>query len=429
MALYSVEEIMCRPAAQRPVLLEGRWLDLSEASALGAWGPISVLEGEATGIAELPAWLTWHSQRYPAGAAIGFLGYELARVFEPLPLPAFGSWSDFSFAFYPRVERAFRSDVSVPSTPQSRDIPLQVNFKPRNFYAVVDEVRDYLAAGDIYQANLTQQFRVHRSASSAEGIYNRLSVAGAPFRAFLKLPGLTIISNSPERFFRVSAGRIVASPIKGTMMRPRQRSADAQAISRLLGSAKDRAENVMIVDLLRNDLGRVCRYGSIEARLFEIEALPHLFHLVSHVSGILRSGTGLLELLRALFPCGSITGAPKIRAMEILAKIEKVPRGISTGAIGIIRGDPASPDCEMDFNVAIRTLAIRKDAATFNVGSGITYDSSAEGEYAEMMLKAAPLLEALDVPANVLPAGAEADKAAVDETTSVSTSFVSSVPG
>ena len=163
----------------------------------------------------------------------------------------------------------------------------------------------------------------------------------------------------------------------------------------MLESTKDLAENVMIVDLLRNDLGRICSYESIGARLFDVQTLPHLFHLVSHVEGTLRPGTGLLEILRALFPCGSITGAPKIRAMEILAEIEDAPRGVCMGSIGIIRGRPGSAGCEMDFNVAIRTITIEDDVATFNVGGGIVYDSRARTEYEEIMLKARPLLEAL----------------------------------
>ena len=153
----------------------------------------------------------------------------------------------------------------------------------------------------------------------------------------------------------------------------------------------------MIVDLLRNDLGRICDYESIHARLWEIETLPHLFHLVSHVEGELRPGVGLIEILRALFPCGSITGAPKIRAMEILAELETAPRGVSMGAIGILRGAAGTANFEMDFNVAIRTLTFLGDVASFNAGSGIVYDSGAQAEYQEMLLKAQPLLAALDV--------------------------------
>jgi para-aminobenzoate synthetase component 1 len=149
------------------------------------------------------------------------------------------------------------------------------------------------------------------------------------------------------------------------------------------------------VDLLRNDLGRICEYSSIQARLWETEVLPQLVHLVSHVEGTLRPGTGILEILGAIFPCGSITGAPKIRAMEILSEIEQAPRGVSMGAIGIIRSPGGRDRCRMDFNVAIRTMVIEEGKALFNVGGGVVYDSDPVAEYAEVMLKAQPLFEAV----------------------------------
>jgi para-aminobenzoate synthetase component 1 len=268
-------------------------------------------------------------------------------------------------------------------------------FNEQSFTQGVRKIREYIAAGDIYQANLTQRVTVRLEGRRPETIYQRLRGGRAPFRAFLKSPRETIISDSPERFFRVSCGRILTSPIKGTIARSRDPTEDRRRMAQLLASSKDRAENVMIVDLLRNDLGRICRYESIQARLWEVEPLPHLFHLVSHVQGTLRPEVGLVEILRALFPCGSITGAPKIRAMEILAEIEEQPRGISMGAIGIIRGAPGTDRFEMDFNVAIRTMTVHDAIAVFNVGGGIVYDSEPRAEFEEMRLKAQPLLEAL----------------------------------
>jgi anthranilate/para-aminobenzoate synthase component I len=191
----------------------------------------------------------------------------------------------------------------------------------------------------------------------------------------------------------VTGNSILCSPIKGTVARNQDDT--EQSLQALLASAKDRAENLMIVDLLRNDLGRVCDFASIRARLWQTELLPHLVHLVSHVEGTLRPGVGTLEILRALFPCGSITGAPKIRAMEILAEIEERPRGISMGAIGIIRSATGSARCKMDFSVAIRTMVVEQGKATFNVGGGIVYDSNPVSEYEEVMLKAKPLFDAL----------------------------------
>lgn len=386
-----LHELLCQPPEARPVLLEGRWLGESGDPCWAAKDPASILEGSGDALPELPAWLDWHSRKYPDGAAIGFLSYELARHFESLPLAPNSSLPDFSFAYYPRVERLVVGQTPRPSP--GRSISIHANFDFEKYRQAVERVRTYIAAGDVYQANLTIQFRADLGNEATESIYQRLASRGAPFRAFLKTPGRTILSNSPERFFRVSGNHILTSPIKGTIARDSRDPERSKA--RLLSSHKDRAENVMIVDLLRNDLGRICRYESMRARLWEIETLPQLFHLVSHVEGTLRREAGILEILRALFPCGSITGAPKIRAMEILSEIERAPRGVSMGAIGIIRGVPGSDRCKIDFSVSIRTTVIEKGIAWFNVGGGIVSDSNPLSEYEEVMLKAQPLFDAL----------------------------------
>jgi para-aminobenzoate synthetase component 1 len=379
-----------------PVVLEGRWLGADGSRTYAATHPASVLEGGAEALAELPSWITRHAQQYPLGAAIGFLSYELARFFEILPVVPDESVPDLSFAYYPCLEKLPRQNLASPQVEPLRPEVAQAYFDEPRFTQGVDKIREYIAAGDIYQANLTHTVTVRMGGTSPEAVYRRLAPGRAMFRALLKSPQRTIISNSPERFFCISGGRLLASPIKGTMARSGDPLEDKQRVARLLASDKDRAENVMIVDLLRNDLGRICRYASIGVRLWEVEPLPHLFHLVSHVQGTLRPTVGLLEILRALFPCGSVTGAPKIRAMEILAEIEGQPRGVSMGAIGIIRGAPGTSQFAMDFNVAIRTMLVRGDTAVFNVGGGIVYDSQPRAEFEEMMLKAQPLLEALD---------------------------------
>ncbi|MBI1984067.1 MAG: aminodeoxychorismate synthase component I [Acidobacteria bacterium] len=404
----NLAEVLCGPSTAHPIVLEGRWLGLTDGLALAALNPVSVLEGGAGALAELSRWVAWHADRFPCGAAVGYLSYELARFFEKLPLTPKDCLPGLSFAYYPRVDvvassKLHTQDENFQAQPDTRS-----HFDAAGYAETVEKIRDYIAAGDIYQANLTRQFSVRLVDSRPERIYNRLPRPGASFRAFLRSPGRAIISNSPERFFRVTGDRILASPIKGTIARPADPNLDADRKQALLSSAKDRAENVMIVDLLRNDLGRICRYETIATRMFEVEPLPHLFHLVSHIEGTLRSGTGLLEILRALFPCGSVTGAPKIRAMEILAEVEKLPRGVSMGALGVIRGSPGSARCEMDFNVAIRTMTIEEGTATFNVGGGIVYDSQAKSEYEEMMLKARPLLEALGTPVTTAPPALEA---------------------
>ena len=386
-----LKELLSRPAAARPVVLEGRWLDESPEKCWAAAGPSSVLEGSGDAFRELPAWLERQTRKYPEGAAIGYLSYELARHVEPLFLPIHPSLPDVSFAYYPRIERL---TLETDSAPVPRDV---ISAEPGvdfpMYRRAVERIRSYIAAGDIYQANLTIPFRADLGGEPPESIYRRMRCSDAPFRAFLKTPTRTILSNSPERFFRVTGNQILTSPIKGTIARDQQNQQGS--LTALLASEKDRAENLMIVDLLRNDLGRICNYSSIRARLWEAEVLPQLIHLVSHVEGTICPETGILEILRALFPCGSITGAPKIRAMEILAEIEQEPRGVSMGAIGIIRSTSNPDRCRMDFNVAIRTMIIEEGKALFNVGGGIVYDSDPAAEYAEVMLKAQPLFEAL----------------------------------
>jgi len=395
--MEDAKQALLLPAEARPARLEGRWLGLAGNQALAAAHPVSVIEGDAESLSDLPAWIECHARQFPAGGAVGFFAYELARAFERLPLAPAPGLPGFSFSYYPAIEQVESRNLALPSPQHSAPAEVQQGFDEAQFVAGVERIRQYIAAGDLYQANLTQQFCARLRDASPPAIYARLAGVRASLSAFLQTPALAIVSNSPERFFQVRGGRILASPIKGTLARRGGAGEDAKLAARLRSSHKDRAENVMIVDLLRNDLGRICDYDSIHARLWEIETLPHLFHLVSHVEGELRPGAGLLEILRALFPCGSITGAPKIRAMEILAELEPAPRGVSMGAIGIIRGAPGAPDCEMDFNVAIRTLTFCGDVVSFNAGGGIVYDSDPRAEYQEMLLKAQPLLEALGV--------------------------------
>jgi len=385
--------VLNSPAASRPAILEGRWAEDGNWQTWLATHPVSVLEGGLEAFDELGPWIRKHAQEYPTGAAIGFLSYELGRHFEPVPLVVDGSLPDVSFAYYPFVQVLPFMETRREQESSTGNAPFTANFDRISYRNAIAKIKAYIAAGDIYQANLTQQFAVKLGGITSEQIFERLRRSLAPFRAFLKGPARTIISNSPERFFRVSGNRILASPVKGTIARGS--TEEDKVKSKLLASAKDRCENVMIVDLLRNDLGRICNYNSIRARLWETEPLPHLLHLVSHVEGTLRLGVGLCEILRAVFPCGSITGAPKIRAMQILAETEQVARGVSMGAVGLIRGVPESKHCTMDFSVAIRTMSVAEGRAVFNVGGGIVADSQAEEEYAELMLKAQPLLEAL----------------------------------
>ena len=217
----------------------------------------------------------------------------------------------------------------------------------------------------------------------------------APFSAFIKRRSSTVVSASPERFFRIEDGKITASPVKGT--RPRTGADDDRMRRDLVASEKDIAENTMIVDLLRNDLGRVCEFGSVRVeKLCDLEEHPTLFHLVSTISGQLRPNVKPSDTLRALYPCGSITGAPKISTMRMIDEIEPVPRGLSMGAIGYcVPSDNFGLPKSIDLSVAIRTMVIRDRIATFNVGGGIVIDSDAENEYEESLTKAKALLSAI----------------------------------
>lgn len=274
------------------------------------------------------------------------------------------------------------------------------NFTRDEYLSAVERIKEHIAAGDIYQANLTQQIRVALDdAVTPESIFQTLRRDHpASFAAFIRRREDVVVSASPERFLRVEtedagdARRIEAWPIKGTRARGQSAEEDERLRRELQQSEKDRAENVMIVDLMRNDLGRVCRYGSIEVReLFTVQEHPTLFHLVSKVRGLLREDVGAGDLLRATFPCGSITGAPKLRAMEIIDELETAPRGLSMGAIGYF-----SFDGRMDLSVAIRTMTVRSRTARFNVGGGIVADSDPALEYEESLTKARALLHALD---------------------------------
>jgi para-aminobenzoate synthetase component 1 len=295
-----------------------------------------------------------------------------------------------------------RSRAPLVDEWQTKPLSKQVvtsNFTRDEYLAAVRRIKEHIAAGDIYQANLTQQLSCALSKDCrVEDVFLRLRRDHpASFAAFIRRGDDTIISASPERFLRVqinnNSRQVEAWPIKGTRPHGRNLEEDARLRAELLASVKDRAENIMIVDLMRNDLGRVCQYGSIEVtELCSLEEYPTLFHLVSKVRGSLREEVTAGALLRAAFPCGSITGAPKIRAMEIIAETETVPRGLSMGAIGYF-----SFDGSLDLNVAIRTMVVRDYTARFNVGGGIVADSSPALEYEESLTKARALLVALGV--------------------------------
>jgi len=270
------------------------------------------------------------------------------------------------------------------------------------FKSAIRRTIDYIEAGDIYQANITQRFRARLPAGFDRlALYEALRTRNpATFAAYLDFGDTSLLSSSPERFLKLSDGRVETRPIKGTRPRGRVPAEDSALAAELLASAKDRAENLMIVDLLRNDISRVCEIGSVKAPvLFGLESYATVHHLVSVVTGRLAAGRDAIDLLRACFPGGSVTGAPKIRAMEIIAELEPTSRGPYCGSIGYL-----SADGGMDSNIVIRTYCIQGSDLTFQVGGGIVADSDPQAEYEESLAKAKALIEVLAQGGERLPA-------------------------
>jgi para-aminobenzoate synthetase component 1 len=268
---------------------------------------------------------------------------------------------------------------------------LGFHFTRATYCAAVERAREYIAAGDIFEVNLSQRLEAPLSAPPWH-LYRILrAVNPAPFAAYLNFPEAAVVCASPERFLRLHDGLVETRPIKGTRPRGRTPEEDRRLREELWHSEKDRAELTMIIDLERNDLGRVCQVGSVHVpELFCLEEYATVFHLVSTVRGRLAPGKDVVDLLRATFPGGSITGAPKIRAMEIIEELEPVRRGIYTGSIGWIGFDG---DC--DLNIVIRTIIVKEGTAYFQVGGAVTADSVPEQEYLETLDKARALITAV----------------------------------
>ena len=307
------------------------------------------------------------------------------------------------------VSRAARHRDELEELSADRPAGITVNLDRDAYEARVARVRAYIAAGDVYQANLSMRLDAPLTAS-ALATYGRLrSVQPVPFGGYFDLGDMQVLSNSPELFLRRRGDRIETCPIKGTRRRGHSAAEDTSLAAELRRDAKERAEHVMIVDLERSDLGRVCRTGSVHVeRLAALATFRTLHHLVTSVRGTLRPGIGVADLLRATFPGGSISGAPKIRALGIIDEVECGPRGFYTGALGWI---DASGD--LDLNVAIRTAVATRGRLTYSVGSGIVADSDPAREYAECRLKAEVFLRALptdgrETPALAAPSAADA---------------------
>ena len=294
-----------------------------------------------------------------------------------------------------RIDWALSLFDSAPTVSQGSAwaIAARPDLSGADYKAMVRRTIDYIEAGDIYQANITQRFRARLHAGIDRlGLYRALRRRNpATFAAFLEFGDTAILSSSPERFLALRDGHVETRPIKGTRPRGRNSAEDSALAAELLASEKDRAENLMIVDLLRNDISRVCRPGSVKVPvLWGLESYATVHHLVSVVTGEMLPGLGPVDLLRATFPGGSVTGAPKIRAMEIIAELEPTARGPYCGAIGYLGFDGS-----LDSNIVIRTYCVKGNDLTFQVGGGIVADSDPALELEESLTKAKALIETL----------------------------------
>lgn len=358
------------------------------------------------------------------GGLIGFLGYDLAPELERLPRasPGDSRIPDLWFGLYDwavtvdhasgsvtlsvhdlqgegtlpeRVESlraALRRDKAA-RPPRSRlDGPPISRVSRREYLDAVGKVLEYVRAGDVFQVNLSQRFEARGTIVPLD-LYIRLKAANpAPFSAYLGTDAWSVVSASPESFYQTRGDRIVTRPIKGTRPRGRTPGEDARLLAELKASPKDRAELTMIVDLERNDLGRVCRFGSVRVvDPLSVETFAQVHHLVATVEGRLRPGVGPVDVVRAVFPGGSITGAPKIRAMQIIDELEPGRRALYTGSIGYFSRGGAS-----GFNIAIRTLLAEGNRVSYQVGGGIVADSDPEAEYLETLHKGQGLRAVLE---------------------------------
>jgi len=312
------------------------------------------------------------------------LSYEAAPAFDSA-LKVQPS-SEFPLAWMGVFQEPSSTDFnSIPNSP-FRISEWEPQIDRREYRQAILSIRDFIERGDTYQINFTFPLRGYVGGNSFSCFRAIAESQGAAYSAYLDIGSHRILSFSPELFVERRGNDLMTRPMKGTLARGRWLEEDCERVEQLRGSPKDRAENVMIVDLLRSDLGKVAETGSVKVtELFAVECLSRVLQMTSTVTAVQRPDVTLVDILRALFPCGSVTGAPKCRSMAIIKELEHRPRGVYTGAIGFM-----GPNGDAVFNVPIRTLAVdvRDGAATFGVGGGITWDSTTEGEYEECCLKA-----------------------------------------
>jgi len=352
------------------------------------------------------------------GGAIGYFAYDLARRLEALPTMAEDAEhiAEMAVGIYEWaviVDHHRQKSYLVGNCDQQKwqdlinqfsqlpvrpDCPafkvvgeIKSNMDKDSYVHAFNRIKHYLKEGDCYQVNLAQRFVADCEGDPWTAYQTLRKLNAAPFSCYLNLPEVQVLSSSPERFLKLTDGVVETKPIKGTRPRKPDYAEDQQQIKNLEASNKDRAENLMIVDLLRNDISKTCKNGSVKVPvLFDVESYATVHHLVSTVTGVLADGQHALDLLKSCFPGGSITGAPKIRSMEIIEELEPNRRGVYCGAIGYIGFNG-----NMDTNIAIRTLVHSENTIRFWAGGGIVNDSVAEEEYQESFDKAAAMLDLL----------------------------------
>ncbi len=324
---------------------------------------------------------------YLAGFLTYEFGYHLEEKLKPyrerrpeaVPLAWFGVFE---------TPEPFKIKTS-PGGTGVRLSDLTLNLSPEAYQEAISRIKSYIASGDTYQVNYTLKYHFRFEGAPRELFFRLLRKQRVRYACLFETPNFSVLSLSPELFLQRKGSILRSSPMKGTAPRGRFPEEDREIARWLSEDRKNRAENIMIVDLIRNDLGRICEKGSVWVpELFKVERYRTVHQMISTVEGRLREGTAFHEIIKALFPCGSVTGAPKIRTMEIIAELEAEPRGVYTGALGFIK-----PNGDFVFNVAIRTVVLKGNRGEFGIGSGIVWDSDPEEEYRECLLKARFLTE------------------------------------
>ncbi len=372
-----------------------------------------IVKGKREGFKELSREFERLKGRFEIGelpyGLFGYVSYEANRFLEKVPtaqvndigMPEIHFFLPSTLLFFDKVRReawiVSQEPFKLPKSKPYRS-SFKAEFKGFNmtkeyFCRAVEKIKEYIASGDTFQVNFSQRLNFHFQGSAVE-LYRRLrQINPSPFSFYMDLGGFKGVSCSPERLLKVDGNLAQTRPIAGTRRRGRNREEDLKLERELFLSEKERAEHVMLVDLERNDLGKVCRYGTVEVdELMVPEKYSHVVHIVSNVKGVLKEGISHIDALKALFPGGTITGAPKVRTMEIIAELEPTWRNLYTGSVGYLGFNGVS-----DFNIVIRTLLIREESAYLQVGAGIVWDSEAEREYEETLHKARALLSSLGI--------------------------------